>query len=122
MIPGGGFRLGEEGWVGSREGFFLPVRVLSRLFRGKFLAHLQQAWVQEELGFHGNLQELTHPNAWQGWLEPLRTKEWVVYSKPPFGGPSRVLKYLARYTHRVAISNQRLVSIDDVQVSFRFKD
>ena len=122
VVPGGGLSPDEERWVSCRDGFFLPVRLLSRLFRGKFVAELHRAWEHQQLRFHGNLRELEHPKAWEGWLEPLRNKDWVVYSKPPFGGPQQVLKYLARYTHRVAISNQRLVSLDDGRVTFRYKD
>jgi hypothetical protein len=122
VVPGGGFSPDGERWVSCRDGFFLPVRVLSRLFRGKFLAHLQHAFEHHELEFHGQLRNLEHPKAWESWLEPLRNKDWVVYAKPPFGGPEQVLKYLARYTHRVAISNQRLVSVDNGKVTFRYKD
>ncbi len=92
------------------------------MFRGKFLALLQRAFDQQELEFHGQLLELSHPKAWEGWLEPMRNKEWVVYAKPPFGGPEQVLKYLARYTHRVAISNRRIQSFDNGKVSFSWKD
>jgi len=92
------------------------------MFRGKFLAMLLHAFEHDELDFHGQLAELSHPKAWEGWLEPLRNKSWIVYAKPPFGGPSQVLKYLARYTHRVAISNRRLVSIDNHNVTFTWKN
>ena len=122
VIPGGGISSDGERWVSCRDGFFLPVRVLSRMFRGKFLALLLSAFEQQELEFHGQLRELAHPKAWEGWLEPIRNKEWVVYAKPPFGGPEQVLKYLARYTHRVAISNRRIQSFDNGKVSFRWKD
>ena len=122
VVPGGGLSFDGERWVSCRDGFFLPVRVLSRLFRGKFLTQLQRAFDHNELEFHGRLRDLNHPKAWEAWLEPLRNKEWVVYAKPPFGGPQQVLKYLARYTHRVAISNQRLLSVDDGKVTFRWKD
>jgi len=122
VIPGGGLSPDGERWVSCRAGFFLPVRVLSRMFRGKFLALLLRAYEQQKLEFHGQLAELHHPKAWEGWCEPLRNKLWLVYAKPPFGGPEQVLKYLARYTHRVAISNQRLLSIDGGKVSFRWKD
>ena len=120
IVPGGGIGLDAERWVSCRDGFFLPVRVLSRLFRGKFIAQLQQAWEQQQLRFHGSLRQLEHPKAWEACLESLRDKDWVVYAKPPFGGPQQVLKYLARYTHRVAIS--RLVSVEDGKVTFRWKD
>ena len=122
VVPGGGLSLDTERWVSSRDGFFLPVRVLSRLFRGKFLAQLQRAFERHELEFHGRLRDLEHPKAWESWLEPLRQKPWVVYAKAPFGGPQQVLKYLARYTHRVAISNQRLICFEDGKVTFRWKD
>jgi hypothetical protein len=122
IVPGGGIGLDGERWVSCRDGFFLPVRVLSRLFRGKFTAQLQRAWEQQQLAFHGSLRDLEHPPSWQAWLQPLRDKDWVVYAKPPFGGPQQVLKYLARYTHRVAISNHRLVSVEDGKVAFRWKD
>ena len=92
------------------------------MFRGKFLALLQGAFEQQELEFHGKLLELAHPKAWEGLFEPLRNKEWVVYAKPPFGGPTQVLKYLARYTNRVAISNQRIQSFEGGKVSFSWKD
>lgn len=122
VIPGGGLSFDGKRWLSCRNGFFLPVRVLSRLFRGKFLAQLHQAFDYDELDFHGRLRDLNHPKAWESWLEPLRNKSWVVYAKPPFGGPRQVLKYLARYTHRVAISNQRLLSADNAKVTFRWKD
>ena len=122
VVPGGGVSPNGKRWVSCRNGFFLPVRVLSRLFRGKFLALLQRAFERHELEFHGRLRDLEHPKAWESWLEPLRTKPWVVYAKPPFGGPQQVLKYLTRYTHRVAISNQRLISFEDGKVTFHWKD
>jgi hypothetical protein len=106
----------------------LPRRVFSArartepLFRGKFLAELQRAWEHRQLGFHGKLRDLEHPKVWEAWLEPLRNKDWVVHVEPPFGGPEQVLKYLARYTHRVAISNQRLISFEDGKVTFHWKD
>lgn len=122
VIPGGGMSPDGERWVSCHDGFFLPVRLLSRLFRGKFLAMLLLAYEQQHLEFHGHLAELQHPKAWEGWLEPLRNKEWLVYAKPPFGGPPQVLKYLARYTHRVAISNRRILSFDNDRVTFTWKD
>ena len=122
VIPGGGISPDGQRWVSCRDGFFLPVRVMSRMFRGKFLALLQSAFEQQELEFHGKLLELAHPKAWEGFVEPLRNKEWVVYAKPPFGGPEQVLKYLARYTNRVAISNQRIQSFANGKVSFSWKD
>jgi hypothetical protein len=112
----------EPRWRSCRPGFFLPVRVLSRLFRGKYLARLRHAFDQGKLKFGGRLAELADPKAFARWLTPLYKKEWVVYAKRPFGGPAQVLKYLARYTHRVAISNRRLVKGDNGQVTFRYKD
>jgi Putative transposase len=120
-IPGGG--LSPDGqWIACRPGFFLPVRVLSRLFRRLFLQALQQAHADGQIHFFGDLAELVHPDAFHNYLDPLTQKEWVVYAKPPFGGPRQVLDYLGRYTHRVAISNQRLVALEEGNVSFRWKD
>src|SRR5262249_4245265 len=109
-------------WVSCRPGFFLPVRVLSRLFRGKFLAGLRRAWEAGQLVCAGSLAGLAAAGAFGRWLGALSESEWVVYSKPPFGGPEQVLKYLARYTHRVALSNRRLLALADGVVSFRAKD
>jgi Putative transposase/Transposase zinc-binding domain len=106
----------EPRWRACRPGFFLPVRVLSRLFRGKFLAWLRQAFDAGQLSGWSDTAAFTH------WLTPLYGSDWVVYAKPPFGGPERVLKYLARYVHRVAISNHRLVQLEDGQVTFRYQD
>lgn len=122
VVPGGGISTEGDRWVSCRPGFFLPVRPLSHLFRGKFLAMLQRAYDRELLGFYGQQQELADPQAFQALLRACRQKEWVVYAKPPFGGPAQVLKYLARYTHRVAISNGRLVKVEENQVFFRWKD
>src|SRR5207245_786860 len=109
-------------WVACRPGFFLPVRVLSRLFRGKFLAGLQAAYARGRVTCVGRLAALADAAAFRAWLGPLYAQDWVVYAKAPFGGPAQVLKYLARYTHRVAISNARLVALDGGQVTFRYKD
>jgi hypothetical protein len=122
VIPGGGLASDEQRWVSCRPGFFLPVKPLSRLFRGKFLAVLADLYARGQLTLAGNLQNLAEPGQFARWIGQLREVEWVVYAKPPFGGPEQVLKYLARYTHRVAISNQRLESMDDERVSFRWKD
>jgi hypothetical protein len=122
VVPGGGLAPDGSRWVACRPGFFLPVGVLSRLYRGKFLALLQDAFAQQRLGFYGQQQGLADPAAFQHWLDRLRQTEWVVYAKPPFGGPEQVLKYLARYTHRVAIANQRLVKMEEGQVHFQWKD
>jgi hypothetical protein len=126
VVTGGGLSCNRQGavdaeprWVACRPGFFLPVRILSRVFRGKFLERLRQAFDRGQLIFP---TALTGPKAFAHWLTPLYRQEWVVYAKPPFGGPEQVLKYLARYTHRVAISNQRLLSVMDGQVTFRYKD
>jgi hypothetical protein len=122
VVPGGGLSPDGSHWVPCRPGFFLPVRVLSRVFRGKFLALLQSAFDQGKLSFHGKLAALADPGAFQRRLAASAQTEWVVYAKPPFGGPEQVLKYLARYTHRVAISNHRLVALEDGKVLFHWKD
>jgi hypothetical protein len=121
VVPGGG--LSPDGnWIACRPGFFLPVRVLSRLFRRLFLAALLQAHAQGKLQFFGDLTTLQSGESFAALVATLAQREWVVYAKPPFGGPHRVLEYLARYTHRVAISNSRIISIHDGNVSFRWKD
>jgi len=122
VVPGGGISPDGDRWIPSREKFFLPVRVLSRFFRKTYLAHLKKAYQKGELVFGGKLAELSDPGAWQDFLKPLSQMEWIVYAKPPFGSPEQVLKYLARYTHRVAISNARLVSVGEGHVAFRYKD
>jgi hypothetical protein len=129
VATGGGLSCNAQGivdpaprWRACRPGFFLPVRVLSRLFRGKFLDGLRQALAAGRLVLPGKLATLHDAEALASWLTRLYANEWVVYAKQPFGGPEQVLKYLARYTHRVAISNHRLVNIEDGQVSFRYKD
>jgi Putative transposase/Transposase zinc-binding domain len=122
VVPGGGVCPGGDRWVSCRPGFFLPVRLLGRLFRGKFLDLLGRAYDRGLLEFHGQQQHLAHRRAFRQLMAACWQKEWVVYAKPPFGGPQQVLKYLARYTHRVAISNARLVKVEDGQVSFRWKD
>src|SRR6202522_2423638 len=122
LVPAGGLALDRSRWVRSRRNFFLPVRVLSRVFRGTLLAFLKQNYQCGELCFAGKLAELAAPRAFHTLLGALRRTEWVVYSKPPFGGPEHVLKYLARYTHRVAISNGRLLSLENGQVRFRWRD
>jgi Putative transposase len=108
--------------VSCRPGFFLPVRVLSRLFRRLFLEFLQKAFNDQQLHFFSSLHELQDPSAFSAYLTPLRQAKWVVYAKPPFAGPKQVLDYVGRYTHRVAISNNRLLDIEDGQVQFRYKD
>ena len=122
IVPGGGLSPDGTRWVACRPGFFLPVKVLSRLFRRLFLEGLEMLHRAGKLDFHGDRQELTDGDAFATWLAPFRKAEWVVYAKPPFGGPEAVLAYLSRYTHRVAISNSRLVSADAKTVAFRWKD
>src|SRR6195256_1120243 len=122
VIPAGGLSLDHTHWVKSRDRFFLPIHVLRRVFRGKFVAGLQQAFQEGRLNFHGDLTLLTQPKIFASWLRPLFRKDWVVYAKPPFGGPEYVLQYLGRYTHRVAISNHRLVSFAEGKVTFRWRD
>lgn len=121
LVPGGG--LAPDGtWVACRSGFFLPVRVLAAMFRGKFVAMLRAAFERDELRFQGDLRALAEPAAFAACLDRTMAKRWVVYSKPPFGGPAQVLKYLARYTHRVAIGNRRILAIDGSGVTFRWRD
>jgi hypothetical protein len=122
VVPAGG--LSEDGrtWLPCRPGFFLPVRVLSRLFRGRFIAGLWDALHDGRLEFHGKLTPLRSREAFASHLRAACGTEWVVYAKPPFNGPKQVLAYLARYTHRVAISNHRLLLVDDTAVRFRYKD
>jgi putative transposase/transposase-like zinc-binding protein len=122
VVPAGGLAPDGSRWISCRPGFFLPVRVLSRLFRGKFLALLEEAERAGKLQFHGQLHELRQPHAFRLLCAQARAREWVVYAKPPFGGPDCVLKYLARYTHRIAISNHRILSVSQDQVRFTWKD
>jgi len=135
IVPGGGLSLagGEEGdratgtengerWIACRGSFFLPVRVLSRLFRRLFLDKLASAFGSGQLQFFGKQASLNKPQTFAAYLAPLRNTEWIVYSKRPFAGPKQVLRYLARYTHRVAIANRRLVALDDRGVTFKWKD
>ena len=122
IIPAGGLSLDHTRWVRSRDKYFLPKEVLRELFRGKFEAALKEAFQNGQLNFHGNLKLLAEPKTFAAWLRPLHRHDWVVYLKPPFGGPEYVLHYLGRYTHRVAISNHRLVSFADGQVTFRYRD
>jgi Putative transposase/Transposase zinc-binding domain len=122
IVPGGGFSLHGERWVACRPNFFLPVRVLSRLFRRMVLERLGAAHRAGQLQFFGKHVALIDAQAFAAYLAPLRNSEWIVYSKRPFGGPEEVLRYLARYTHRVAISNRRLVTLDDKGVTFKWKD
>ena len=122
IVPGGGLSRDRNKWVASKPGFFLHVRVLSRLFRRLFVEGLMALHRAGQLAFFRNLKELANAEAFAKYLAPLRKTEWVVYAKPPFGGPEAVLTYLSRYTHRVAISNQRLISADANTVAFRWKD
>ena len=122
VIPAGGIAPDSSHWIHCRANFFLPVRVLSRIFRGKFVTGLKQAFVEKELAFHGNLAELAAPARFAGLLDQVVRRDWVVFAKRPFGGPRQVLKYLARYTHRVAIANRRLVALRQGRVTFRWKD
>jgi hypothetical protein len=129
VVTGGGLSCDKHGnvaesprWVSCRKGFFLPVRVLSSVFRGKYLEGLRKLFAAGRLNLSGRWRELADPLAFSRWLTPLYHKDWVVYAKRPFGGPEQVLKYLARYTHRVAISNSRLVGVAEGRVSFRYKD
>ncbi len=122
VVPGGGLSPDGSRWIPCREGFFLPVRILSRVFRGKFLSLLRKAYQRGKLRFYGELKPLEEPEHFERWLDATVKTEWVVYAKPPFGGPEQVLKYLARYTHRVAISNDRLIALEDGRVRFHWKD
>jgi hypothetical protein len=122
VVPGGGLSLDGSGWRSCRRSFFLPVKVLSRLFRHLFLQALSSACNHGKLSFHGALVHLSHPRAFASLIASLRRKEWVVYAKPPFGGPPQVLDYLGRYTHRVAISNHRLLTLANGNVTFRWQD
>jgi hypothetical protein len=122
VVPGGGLSPDGTRFVTCRPGFFLPVRVLSRLFRRLFLEALERAFVRGELVFHASLVQLRDPCRFAALMEKARHMEWVVYAKAPFGGPSQVLDYLGRYTHRVAISNNRLRKLEDDKVTFQWKD
>jgi hypothetical protein len=122
VVPGGGLSADGEHWVSCRPGFFLPVRVLSRLFRRLFLEQLQDAFDTGQLRFFNAIEALLSPDTFAQYLAPVREIEWVVYAKPPFGGPQHVLEYLGRYTHRVAIANHRLIDFVDNKVRFHWKD
>jgi hypothetical protein len=122
VVAAGGLSLDHTRWIRSHPRFFLPLPVLRRVFRGKFVAGLKSAFQHGQLHLSGDLASLAQPKFFAAWLRPLFRKNWVVYSKPPFGGPQYVLQYLGRYTHRVAISNHRLISLADGQVTFRWRD
>lgn len=122
VVPGGGISPDGSRWISCRPRFFLPVRVLSRLFRRLFLTYLQEAFDAGQLQFFSSLEALGDPQAFQRHLDSMRSLEWVVYAKPPFAGPQQVVDYVGRYTHRVAISNHRIVDIEDGAVKFRWRD
>jgi hypothetical protein len=122
VIPAGGLSPDRTRWIRSHPRFFLPIHVLRRVFRGKFVDELKSTFEKGQLHLSGNLALLAEPKIFASWCRPLFRKHWIVYSKPPFGGPEYVLHYLGRYTHRVAISNHRLVSFNDGQVTFRWRD
>jgi hypothetical protein len=122
VIPAGGLSPDHKHWIQSRSRFFLSIKVLRRVFRGKFVAGLKQAFHSGRLSLRGNLAALAQPKTFAAWLRLLFRKDWVVYAKRPFGGPEYVLQYLGRYTHRVAISNHRLVSFTEGKVTFRWRD
>jgi Putative transposase/Transposase zinc-binding domain len=122
VVPGGGIAPDQRHWISCRRQFLFPVKVLSRLFRAKFVAYLKAAFREGKLGFHGQLKPLGEKRNFIEWLTRLAGTEWIVYAKPPFSGPRQVLKYLARYTHRVAISNQRLISLEEGRVTFHWKN
>ena len=122
VVPGGGLSCDHSRWLSSRSNFFLPVKVLSRVFRGKLVAGLRRAFRNHQLVFYGECRLLANEKNFSAFLRTLFQQDWVVYAKPPFGGPQHVLHYLARYTHRVAISNHRLLSVSDSEVTFRWKD
>ena len=122
VVPGGGIALDQSRWISSRPAFLLPVRVLGKLFRRLFLTRLIELHDADRLAFFGSLADLAERRAFLRHLAPVRNKRWVVYAKPPFAGPEAVLAYLSRYTHRVAISNRRLIAFDGSSVTFRYKD
>lgn len=122
VVPGGGLSADGASWIAARPDFLLPIRVLSRVFRGKFVAALKRAREQKQLEFHGALSALAEQAKFEQLVDQVVRHDWVVYAKRPFGGPEQVLKYLARYTHRVAISNQRLIALRDGRLTFRWKD
>src|SRR5271163_437830 len=122
VVPAGGLAPGHSRWIHSSPNFFLPIDILSKVFRGKFVEGLRKLHAQRKLGFHGALTPLQNPRAFAAWLRPLFRSHWVVYSKRPFGGAQHALRYLGQYTHRVAISNHRLVSLDGDSVTFRWRD
>jgi hypothetical protein len=122
VVPGGGLSPDHTCWISSHPRFFLPVKVLSSVFRDKFLDGLKQAHLTNKLRFYGDCEALSDSQKFAAFVDELSNTDWVVYAKPPFGGAEHVLQYLARYTHRVAISNHRIVSVDESHVTFRWKD
>jgi Putative transposase len=125
VVPGGGISADGSRWIACRKypiSFFLPVKVLSVFFRKRFLRHLRRAFQNGKLQFHGELKPLAQPEAFEALCEEVSHIKWVVHAKRPFGGPEQVLKYLARYTHRVAISNRRILSMQDGRITFEWKD
>jgi hypothetical protein len=122
VAAAGGLAPGQTRWIASQHSFFLPIKVLSRVFRGKFLAGLKTAFLENRLAFYGHLAPLAEPHRFTAWLRCLFRHDWVVYAKPPFGGPEHALRYLSGYTHRVAISNRRLVALEQGNVTFRWRD
>lgn len=122
VVTGGGLSPDAQSWIAARERFFLPIKVLRRLFRGKFLAALRQAYDAGQLKLAGSTAELSQPRAWRHFLDQLYKKNWVVYAKPPFASPEYVFRYLGRYTHRVAISNHRILAVSNAQVTFTLKN
>jgi hypothetical protein len=122
VLAAGGLAPDHSRWISSHRSFFLPIKVLSRVFRGKFVAGLRTAFREGKLQFHGHLIPLAQPLTFASWLRLLFRHDWVVYAKRPFGGPEHALRYLGNYTHRVAISNHRLVALTDHDVTFRWRD
>ena len=123
LVPAGGLSRDGQRWISPRKKtFFLPVKPLGRLFRRKFLTYLREAFLRGKLNFYGSIRERAHPVRFDDWIESLKQKDWVAHVKPPFGGPEQVLRYLARYTHRVAISNGRLLGLEQGRVRFRWRD
>jgi hypothetical protein len=122
VVPGGGLSSDESRWVSCRKGFFVSVKILSKLFRGKFLDYLKKAFKDQRLHFYGNNRDLEKPKEFQKLLDQAYAKQWVVYAKPPFAGPKQVLRYLGNYTHRVAISNHRILDVQNGIVRFRYKN
>lgn len=122
IVPGGGLSFDRKRWIDSKKDFFIPVKVLSRKFRGKFLFYLKNAYYNNKLKFSGDIEYLKDKFSFQPFIDNLYKKEWVVYCKPPFNSPQHVLEYLGRYTHRVAISNNRILKLENEQVTFKWRD